>query len=534
MSDLSPGVRSENQPTLPPRSEDDVVPSPATSVGVGGRFGKYEITAELGRGGMGVVFKAQQTDLHRTVAIKMILSGTVAGADDLLRFRTEAEATAGLHHPNIVHIHEVGEIAGRPYISMEYVEGLSLAGRLAEGPLRSKEAARQVATLARAIQHAHEHNVLHRDLKPANVLLDADGQPHITDFGLAKRLNADSGQTRTGTVLGTPSYMAPEQAAGHKQLTPAVDVYGLGAILYELLTGRPPFRAETPLDTILQVLERDPAPPRLLNPNVDRNLETICLKCLEKDPRRRYASARELAEDLERYLAGESISARSLNLVSRIVSTLEHSHYDVQFQAYSKILFGFALIMLLAETAKFCALYTGQSLFVISALEAARFGSVLALLAWLRPTGLQAVSAAERLMWSIWIGYALTLFAVGFAHWIVVGAWVPAQEFKLYPPIAAVTGMAFFVLGCSYWGWCYAFGLAFHVLALVMALDLRWAPLEFGILWAVALVIIGLRLRRLGMGEQPSEKTTTARTSQAPENGAAVTVPHVMPGAEEC
>jgi serine/threonine-protein kinase len=524
MPDLIPRVPlPEEQQTLPPRRDGDV-PSPLPgSDWVGRRFGKYELTAELGRGGMGIVFKANQTDLQRTVAIKMILCGAVAGSEDLQRFRGEAEATASLHHSNIVHIHEVGEIDGLPYFSMEYIEGHSLAQRLSEGPLRSKAAAQYVSALARAIQHAHEHNILHRDLKPSNVLLDREDRPHITDFGLAKRLNADSGQTRTGAVLGTPGYMAPEQAAGSKQLTPAVDVYGLGAILYELLTGRPPFRAESPLDTVLQVLDRDPAPPRLLNPNVDRDLETICLKCLEKDPRRRYGSAKALAEDLERYLAGESIRARSLNLVSRIVSTLEHSHYDLLFQAYGKILFGFALIMLLAETAKFLAFHTHQTWFVVSLIELARFGSVASILLWLRPAGLQTTNTAERLMWTVWIGYVITLFVVGLTHWILVGGWLVEQEFKLYPPIAAVTGMAFFILGCRYWGWCYAIGLAFHALALLMTIDLRWAPLEFGTLWAGALLTIGMRLRRLGKVEQPSGHPSEIQASQSTGNDVAAT-----------
>jgi hypothetical protein len=507
MSDLLPNrLLPEDQSTLQPPREAGV-PSPVTtSDSVGRQFGKYEVVAELGRGGMGVVFKANQTDLHRLVAIKMILRGTVAGPDDLLRFRTEAVATAGLRHPNIVRIYEVGEVDGCPYFSMEYVEGPDLSRHLAEGPLRSKVAARYVAVLARAIQHAHEHNILHRDLKPSNVLLDGEDQPHLTDFGLAKRLNADSGQTRTGAVLGTPSYMAPEQAAGNKHLTPAVDVYGLGAILYELVTGRPPFRAESALDTLLQVLERHPAPPRLLNPNVDRDLETICLKCLEKDPRRRYGSAKALAEDLERYLAGESITARSLNLVGRMASLLEHSQYDVQFLAYGRMLFGFAAVMFLAEAVKFTGYHTGRGLFFALFVEAARMGLLASLLLWFRPSGLGPTSTAERLMWTVWIGYVLTLYVVGLTYWSLVGRWSAEQELRLYPPFAAVTGMAYFVLGCSYWGWCYAFGLAFHVLALLMTLDLRWAPLEFGTLWATALVVVGIRLCRLGSAEQPLER----------------------------
>jgi WD40 repeat protein len=270
----------------------------------------YEVLGVLGRGGMGIVYRARQVKLNRLVALKMIKAGTDADEAELVRFRTEAEAVARLQHPHIVQIFEVGEHQGLPFFSLEYCPGGTLAARLAGTPLAAVEAARLVATLAGAVQAAHEQGVIHRDLNPANVLLAEDGTPKITDFGLAKKLD-EAGQTTSGAVLGTPSYMAPEQAGGQMQeIGPGADVYALGALLYECLTGRPPFRAATALETLVQVRADDPVPPRHLQPKIPRDLETICLKCLHKEPGRRYASALDLAEDLRRFTAGEPIHAR--------------------------------------------------------------------------------------------------------------------------------------------------------------------------------------------------------------------------------
>jgi serine/threonine-protein kinase len=278
----------------------------------------YEILGVLGRGAMGVVYKARQPGLKRVVALKMILAGDHAGERQLVRFRTEAEAVARLHHPNIVQIYEVGEDNGLPYFSLEYVDGSSLSSRIDNTPQPPREAARIVQLLAMGVEAAHQRGIIHRDLKPANVLISADGTPKISDFGLAKRLEEDSGHTRSGAVLGTPSYMAPEQAEGRTEdVGPLSDVYSLGAILYEMLTGRAPFKAGSILDTLEQVKTQEPVAPIQFAPSVPRDLETICLKCLQKDPARRYASATALADDLGRFLDGRPILARPVSLPER-------------------------------------------------------------------------------------------------------------------------------------------------------------------------------------------------------------------------
>jgi serine/threonine-protein kinase len=266
---------------------------------------------------MGVVYRARQTKLGRLVALKMILSGAHAGEAGVARFRTEAEAIARLQHPNIVQVYEVGEQAGLPYFSLEFCGGGSLEKKLSGTPLPPGKAAALVETLARAMQAAHAQHVIHRDLKPANVLLTEDGTPKITDFGLAKKLD-EAGQTQSGAILGTPSYMAPEQAGGQsKELGPMCDIYALGAVLYECLTGRPPFKAATPLDTVLQVISDEAVPPTQLQSKVPRDLETICFKCLRKEPARRYESAAALADDLRRFAERRPIVARPVGRLER-------------------------------------------------------------------------------------------------------------------------------------------------------------------------------------------------------------------------
>src|SRR5262245_616721 len=300
----------------------------ATSTASLGRFGRYELLEEIAQGGMGVVYRARDTALNRLVALKMILAGQFASEREVKRFRTEAEAAARLDHPNIVPIYEVGEQDGRPFYSMKFMEGGTLTKRLASSPapLDHRYSASLLVKIARAVHHAHQRAILHRDIKPGNILLDGHGEPHVSDFGLAKCLDSADGLTLSGATLGSPNYMSPEQAAGKsEQLTTASDTYSLGALLYQLITGRPPFEAATSLATMEKVLHEEPVRPRSLRPEVDRDLETICLKCLEKDPQRRYASAESLAEDVERWLRHEPIRARPSTPVERLAKWIRRN-----------------------------------------------------------------------------------------------------------------------------------------------------------------------------------------------------------------
>ncbi len=283
------------------------------------RIGNYELLEQIGRGGMGVVFRARQRGLNRIVALKMVLAGRISGPAAIARFRAEAELAAQLQHPNIVAIHEVGEQEGEPFFSMDYIDGRNLAELVQDHPLPTRTAATYVQAIAAAIHYAHQQGVLHRDLKPSNILIDAFDQPRITDFGLAKRLSADAELTSTGQMAGSPSYAAPEQVMGWRhRIGPASDVYSLGAVLYHLLTRQPPFIADSLGALARLVQEAEPVPVRRLNPHVPVDLETICLKCLDKDPGRRYASAAALADDLARFLRSEPILARPPGVWGRL------------------------------------------------------------------------------------------------------------------------------------------------------------------------------------------------------------------------
>jgi serine/threonine-protein kinase len=463
---------------------------------------------------MGIVYKARQRSLNRLVALKMILRGDLATPEDRARFRTEAQALAHLDHPHIVPVHDSGEIDGQAYFSMRYVEGRTLADLLAAGPLRPHDAIRYLAPVCRAVHYAHERGVLHRDLKPSNILLDADGQPQVTDFGLAKRVSAgEVGLTRSGAVVGTPSYMAPEQVSGSRGTpSPASDVYSLGVILYELLTGRPPFQAATPVDTMLLVLDQDPVRPRLLNPKVDPDLELICLKCLQKEPELRYGSAAALAADLEAFLAGEAPKVRGVRLrdlaglFTRLFRETPNAvvleNWGLLWMAHSGMIL---LMCLLTGWMKWVARIEEPGWYLLL------WGG--GLMAWgpffwsLRKRS-GPVLFVERQIAHVWAAAVVAVVSV-----FVVEMLLDRPVLSLSPILALIGGMVFTVKGGMLSGSFYVPAAVLFLTAVPMALWPHYAQVIFGVVSAACYFVPGLkyhrqRLRSLRAQEDGGEATS--------------------------
>lgn len=471
-------------------------------------LGDYEVLAEIGRGGMGIVFKARQRSLGRVVALKMILDSALASEAERQRFRTEAKAAARLDHPGIVPVYDTGEFEGRPYFTMKYVEGPTLAQLAAAGPLPVRQAARYVLKVAEAVHYAHTQGILHRDLKPSNVIVDKEGQPHVTDFGLAKRFSppaatadrpdagflagwSSAGQqsawhtslTQPGAILGTPSYMAPEQAGpGRGKLSPASDVYSLGAILYYLLTSRPPFQASNPVDVLLQVMERDPLPPRLLNPNVDSALEAICLKALQKQPKLRYASAAEMAADLRAYLDGHRVAASSEKLSSMLARIFRPARSEPGGGLPKGGWIAAALTVLVWGGVSSAMLKAGLeshwTCLVVSGAVLLSSGGIITLL--LRRQG--ALPETGRQTIQILIAAALAGFAVQ-----VIEMLLGLPIFQLLPILAVIAGMMFMTLAG-------ALSTRFYPVAgscFVAVILLPWLPGPTGLLVLTVLVAVG-------------------------------------------
>ena len=441
----------------------------------------YELREELGRGGMGVVYRAWQPSLQRDVAVKLILRGTLASADDLARFQAEAEAAGRLQHPNIVPIYEVASHDGQCYFSMQLVQGVTLAEKLAEGPLPAREAVRLMATVARAIHYAHSQGVIHRDLKPANILIDSAGEPHVTDFGLAKQLDAAASLTRTGAVLGTPAYMAPELASGDRgSIGPACDVYSLGTILYALLTGRPPFQGPSPVDTVLMVLDQDPLPPRLLNRKLDRDLEMIVLKCLQKPPELRYASAAALADDLTAHLNDEPISARSGQFSQVVARVFRETHHATVLENWGLLWMWHAAVILVM-----CLVTNWLHAKRVEWPECARpwpylllWGGGLALWApifWKLRHRIGPVTAVERQIAHIWGGSLAAVVLL-----FVVESLLALPVLTLSPVLGLIGGAVFVAKAGILSGVFYLQAVAMFSTSLVMA-ELQRRGIDYGV-----------------------------------------------------
>jgi serine/threonine protein kinase len=463
-------------------------------------FGDYDLLEELGRGGMGVVYKARQRSLQRPVALKMILRGEFAAPEDLVRFQAEARAAARLDHPNIVAVYDAGQCDGQAYFTMRQVEGQTLADLLSAGPMKARDAAKCLAVISRAVHYAHENGILHRDLKPSNVLIDRDGVPHVTDFGLAKWVagTADAprvGPTLSGGIVGTPAYMAPEQISHQRgKPSPASDVYSLGVILYEMLTGRPPFQAPTPVDTLLLVLDQDPVRPRLLNPKVDPDLEVICLKCLQKEPALRYGSAADLAADLEAFLKGETLSVSSIHLGSLILlvrRALRETHHAVVLENWGVLwMYHSAMILLIT------ALTTWMH-------EAGVTNPFWYLLLWggglivwgtafwqLRKRG-GPVLFVERQVAHMWAGSVVATIGV-----FIVEVLLQLPVLTLSPILAVIAGLTFVVKAGMLSGSFYVSAAALFLTAIPMSIYPEYGPLMFGFVSAVCFFVPGLKYHR--------------------------------------
>ncbi len=489
---IVPGVHVvPGSPAAAPKQDS---PVPASR-----NFGDYELLSEIGRGGMGVVYRARQVSLGRIVALKVLLRGEHASSGDVARFVHEAAAAAALDHPHITPVYEVGEHEGQPYFSMKYVEGTTLSRRLLDGPIAPREAAALLAPVCRAVAVAHAGGILHRDLKPSNILIDRDGQPLITDFGLAKRTSAGSDSdggmpslTQTGAILGTPSYMAPEQAAGRRgAVGPTTDVYSLGAILYQMLTGRPPFQAATPFETVMLVLEQDPLPPRLLNPLADPDLEMIALKCLQKPQELRYQSASDLADDLDAYLANEPISARLTNLSGIISRMLRETHHAAVLENWGLLWMWHSLVLLLLSllTAWFKLLHVNRPEPYLG-LWTIGLGTWAAIF-WALRRRSGPITFVERQIAHVWAGSVISCTLL-FVVEIILGLPV----LTLSPVLALSSGMVFLVKAGILSGSFYLQAGALFLTSIIMA---RWPDYGlsiFGIVSALCFFLPGLKYHR--------------------------------------
>jgi serine/threonine-protein kinase len=458
-------------------------------------FGDYQLLEELGQGGMGIVSRAQELKRGRIVALKRLLRGAGSSAHDMERFRVEALAASHLAHPHIVPVFQVGEVEDQPFFTMQYIEGTTLAQRLAEGPMPGLEAALLLVPVCRAIQYAHDRGILHRDLKPSNILIDREGHPYVSDFGLAKRLDvtADPSLTPSGALVGTPSYMPPEQARVSLRrvpLGPRCDVYSLGAILYHMLTGRPPFQAATPVETMMLVLEEDPIPPRVLNPRVSPDLEMIALRCLQKQPELRYPSAAAVADDLEAFLRDEPVSARSTSLRALAARLLGETHHAPVLEKWGPLwIYHSVALLVFFGTTNVLLLAGVEERWPYVLLFTVGLGAWAALFWALRRKG-GPISFVERQLAHVWGSGIVAINLIFLVEWLL-----GLPVLSLAPMIAVTNGMLFMVKAGILSGFYYFQAAAAFLTILPMACFPRFAPLIFGVVAAVCFFVTGLKYR---------------------------------------
>jgi serine/threonine-protein kinase len=456
------------------------------------QFGEYELLEEIGRGGMGIVYRAVQKSLQRVVAVKMLLRRDLASPADLTRFRSEAEAAAQLDHPGIVSIFEVGEHKGHPFYSMRYIEGTTLAKRLQAGPIPPREGAQILLRVAEAVQAAHSRGVLHRDLKPSNILIDLAGKPHVSDFGLAKRLEGNQTMTHTGAILGTPCYMSPEQAAGSRgDVGPVSDVWSLGAILYQVPVDRPPFQASSPMDTLLAVLEVEPPLPRSINREVNRDLEMIALKTLQKPQDLRYASAADLANDLRAFLASEPIAARQGGVLDVVSRLLRETHHAVVLENWGLLWMWHSVVVLILSVITDVLAWQGvESRWPYVILWTGGL-ALWAPIFWALRHRAGPVTAVERQVAHIWGGTMIASMLL-----FSVEELLGLPVLKLSPVLALLAGLMFFAKAGILSGIFYIQSICLFVTGLVMCGLPQFQHILFGLVSGGCFFIPGLKYYR--------------------------------------
>ena len=455
-------------------------------------IGGYVLEEEVGRGGMGIVYRARRTTDNQSVAVKMILAGNFAAPIERQRFLGEAEASANLNHSNIAPVINIGEYNGMPFYTMRLIEGQTLSQRLAAGPLPTRRAAAMMIKVCDAIQYAHDQGVLHRDIKPSNILIDEDGEPFVVDFGLAKKKSDQQSLTNTGAVIGTPSYMSPEQASGARaQISFNADIYSLGAVLYHMVTGRPPFLGERPVDTVLMVLEQDPITPRALNPRIHRDLEGIVLRCLQKPIDLRYPTASSISEDLNAFLQGQPVSARDGRLFQVFNNLMRETHHAPVLENWGLLWMWHSLVLLLASTITHFAYLAGQTDgTVYVTVWTGKFLTWAVVFWWLRRR-MGPVTFVERQIAHVWAAsLCLVIFIYPFEH------MAGLEPLKLAPFLAIAAGTTFLIKAGILSGRFYLHSIALFACAIAMTIYPQYAMIMFGITSALCFFLPGLKYYR--------------------------------------